>query len=514
MIKEKIKKIFEEIKKNQKYLWVFAVLFLVFLLNQSFPAEIVTSKSCMGGKCKVVIINPTLSDEAPFFYVNNFFKSKSNEYYRIIFQVRSNQKTAVDFFITNISDQDKKIKNFEIDKVNTDFIQEIIFKSDKEYSDLIFKKAKSSDGADILIDKVEIAKLNVKNDQELAILAPTIFGEADNAEIEDQVQEDGSYAFEQLGEPDVIFGQVFIPEMDYITNVSLDIDIIKQSNSGGKKYSLDLRNVNTESNVPDIKSNPIASLRFSIDDMEKYRQEDGKFLFPIIARLEAGKSYFIGINNDKMDVNKFNRLILRGTSDEKKYSKGKIAIKYKGDSYSAVGSLYFKTYGFKLKKYNDVNIILGSRLEDLGGGKARFSYRSSENNYELINLESVSKDIYFNESKKVLAGKIEDESSSYLTYKFETAYPIESFSFSWKLVNPAWNAIKLFYSFDNKDWIDASLVDLAGNKYQSFDFEFLKKQINKKKIFIKIEPEKDKYPDQSEFGIKDFEFKMDLITKK
>lgn len=511
-----IKKLIEIIKENQRYGWVFLVLILVFLINRGFPAEKITSESCAGGKCKTLIEDPSLSNEKPAFYMNDFFSSGPNEYYRLIFKVSSNQKTSLDVFATNVLDRDKKIGTIEIDGPITDSIQEILFKSDKNYSDLLFKKAFAADGAGILVNQVNISKLNITNDREMANLAPTIIGGV-NMEVEDQAQTKNDHPFEQLKDPKMVLGQIFTPKMDYITGVSLDIDIVKQSNNGGKSYVLELRDVDMDSDAPIIKSNPIATLGFSVNDLEQYRQTDGKFLFPLSAKLEPGKSYFIGINNDKINTDKFNYLILKGTKDGNAYPDGQVAVKFQKQSYLATGSLYFKTYGFELKKYNGASVLPGSVIEDLGKGKTQFSYRSLLSDYELNNLNLKTDDIYFDTDKNAIDGRISDVSDSYFVYKFETVYPFSDFSVKGKQADPMMNKIKMSYSFDNQSWqeIPSSILKDANNQeYQSFNSALELKLSDKKEIFIKVEPQKDKYPDQSRFGLKDFEFKSDLINAK
>ena len=516
MMTKAMKQLFNKLMQNQRYFWAFLVLIAMFLINRSFPAETITSESCEEGKCRNVIEDPSLSDEKLSFYINDAFDSNPNEYYRLTFEVRANQKTSVDAFITNVLDQDKKIGSFAIENPNINVVREIIFKSDKKYSDLFFKKENAEDGADVLIDQISLSKLNLGSDQDVAKLAPTFIGGMDMA-VEDQTQTKNDYNFEQLKDPKVVFGQIFTPETDYITGVSLDIDIVKQSNNGGKGYDLELRDVDMESDAPIIKSNPIATLSFSVNDMERYRQENGKFLFPLLVRVQPGKEYFIGINNARINTDKFNYLIMKGTRENNAYPDGQLAVKFQKQSYTVTGSLYFKTYGSELKKYNGVAVLPGAIIEDLGQGKTQFLYKSLSNDNELNNLAFKTDDIQFDGDRKAVAGKISDASDSYFIYKFETVFPFSGFRVLGNQADPAWNEIKVSYSFDNQNWQEIfPFVQKDGNSqdYQKFNSQIAEKNLGQKAVYIKVEPQKDKYPSQDIFGLKDFEFRADLITAK
>ncbi len=510
-----INKKYKILKNIHRYFLAFLVMSLIFLINISIPSETITSESCLEKTCKKALLEKNLTDDTPKYFINDIFDSNKGEFYRVIFRLSSNKKTTISIFITNPSDQEKKIKELEI---NGDLTAEIVFSTDKTYTDIAFYKNSLGDGADIAVGQVLLSKMNITREEEISSLVPTIIGDADR-EIEDQKQLGNNHSFSQLQTPEIIFGQVFKPRMDYLTKVGLDFDIVKQGGNGGKKYTLELREVEYESaDVPEIKSSPLATLRFSLDDLEKYRQQDGKFIFPLIAKVDKNKHYFIGINNDRADVNDFNYILPKGSSENYAYPEGSLAIKFKKKSYSAPGSLYFKTYGFIIKEFRGISILPGAIIEDRGKGQVYYSYQSQKNNYELLNIDSYSGNINFDDEKKVIKAEIdpESENDTNFVYNFDTVYPIKNWSVYCSQGDILWNKIKLSYSYDKREWIEIPSEISQGKEnrdYQVFDYSLSEKKTDNKNIYLKIEPAKDKLANQKTFGIKDFHFQSELIKK-
>jgi len=508
------------IKNNTRYLLAFLSLGLISAINMDFPAEIVSSASCEGGGCIISLQDPNLTDKTPAFHINDVFQSSSNGYFRLVFQTKSNKNTKIIVKANSPIDEEKELKRLDLKRTVYDSPQEIIFSTDRRYTDIFFEKEDRADGAEVSIAGIQVTKLDISNDQDLSSLKSTIFGNIDFGTL-NQSQNDNSKYFTQLMEPQMIFGEIFKPQDDYISGVELDFDVIKQSNNGGRKYKLELRNVEyEEGGAPEIKSNALSQIDFSLDELEKYRQEDGKFKFPLYAKLDKNKYYFIGINNDRMDVNKFNYLRLRGTSDGEKFKNGSLAVKFKGQSYLVAGDLYFSIYGIKYGEYNGKKILRGSVMEDIGKKKGIFKYHLRGDTYDLIDLDSYSSDINFNEGKGALAGSTDSkkntENRSYFIYKFETIFSFTKFRIFARQADINWNRVLMSYSYDSINWkeIPSNENDTSNsNDYgirgvQFFDTE-ISENIPKDKIFIKISPQ-DLPEDGKKYGIKDFKFEADL----
>jgi len=150
--------------------------------------------------------------------------------------------------------------------------------------------------------------------------------------------------FEQLKRRDekIILGQIFQQNDELVmTGVVFDIDVTKIDNRGGKKYKLVLKGVKKNDKKFEFKKGSLASLEFTVDEIENYRQEDGKIRFPIYAELEKENHYFVGIDKEKIKTDKFNYLTLKGAGQDS-YANGTAAVKIDDKTYKLDGDLYFK----------------------------------------------------------------------------------------------------------------------------------------------------------------------------
>jgi len=516
-----MQKILISIKEYSRYFFALAVLVLVFLVNNAFPADVITSEACAGGKCPTALEEPQLTDKESFYFANDIFKSETKGYYRLTFQTKSTADSKIAIKITNPLDEDKKIKEIGITESKENKFQDILFATDDiiKYSDLLFEKINKNDGTEISITGIHIFKLNVTSEKEFANLKPTIKGATDyNVDLLEQTV--NTEYFNQLKDPDIIFGQIFKAPADYITGVVLDLDIIKQSNIQGKKYDLDLRELDyAEGAPPEIRSITPASLSFSLADMDKYRQADGKYKFPLFAKVEKDKYYFIGLDNGKTNANRFNYLRLKGSTDGENFTDGALAVKNKGKTYSAAGDLYFKIFGIKFNEYNGIKILGGTVISDSGKDKGIFKYQPMGNIYDLANFNSYTSDISFDSDKKSFVGTTEDNSESNFTYKFETVFPFSKFHVFAKQPVINWGKTSILYSYDQENWQEIPSVEadeILPNEQkiegiQTFDstiFETMPKDT----IYLKFQP-KDPVSENTKWGISNFIFEAELTMR-
>jgi hypothetical protein len=502
------------VKKNVRYFLAALAIIAMFFISRSFPAQVITSESCAGGNCQAILDSPNLTRENPSYYVNDAMKSGPGQYYRLTFLTRTNKDTKIAVKITNPSDEDRELKTLELKKSEKNNFQEILFSTDNKYSDILFKKTDASDGADTNISSVQISKLEINSERDFANLKPAIRGEI-NVDSADQSQRDNSYVFNQLKDPNTILGQIFKPQADYIASVTLDMDIVKQDNNGGKKYKFELREAEFDGRVPEITSRVLSSVDFTVENAERYRQADGKFNFPILAKLDPEKYYFIGINNGNVAVDKFNYLRLRGTQDSKKYADGTVAVKTKGKTYSAVGNLYFITHQLSFSRYQDKKILSGEIIEDIGKPKGLFTYKSMGNIYDLADLEEYSPDIEYDDDKKTLAGTIEAGADSYMIYKFDTIFPASKIRITGKQASADWDKVSISYSPDSISWkeIPDNITNDSNNpdnNLQYFDYSW---NINPAidEIYVKIVSRESQ--DGKRYGVKDFKVEADISMR-
>lgn len=511
---EKIRSTFNFFRKNIRYLFAVTSMVIIFQISRSFPAQVITSDSCADGNCQAMLDKPVLTPKTPVFYINDIFKSDSSGYYRLTFLSRANKETGLAVKITNSSDEDREIKILNLEKTDKNIPQEILFSAGSNYSDILFEKTDTNDGADVNIGSVQLSRLEINSDKEFANLKPTIRGGID-ADIPDQFQKDNSHVFNQLKDPDIIFGQIFKPQADYIVSVTLDMDIVKQDNNGGKKYKFELREADFSGGVSDITSKVLSSVSFTAENVERYRQDDGKFKFPIFAKLDPEKYYFIGINNNNVSVDKFNYVRLKGAQDRGKYADGSVAVRTKGKTYSAVGSLYFVTHQLKFKEYQGNKILGGEIIEDIGKPKGFYTYRPMGSIYDLADLEEYSSDVGYNDDERVLAGTFEAGTDSLMIYKLGTIFPANKIKITGKQVSIEWSKCSVLYSYDKIRWneIPDSVADDSSdpeNGLQHFDYSWNIVPA-RNEIYIKIIP---KDPQEKEkYGIKDLKIEAEISMR-
>jgi hypothetical protein len=499
----------ENIKNNTRYILAISFIVLIFLISKNFFIKnTVTSDDCKGGKCQSAMDNASLSDADPVYFSNDLFNSNPGEYYRLSFKEQSDKDASIAVKATNAFDEEKEIRTVELKKGNNETFQEVSFPAGGKYTDIKFEKTSAKDGSSIKISGVQVSKLNVASEDEFSNLKPTISGEVDFSQQDQKQISDSSAKFSQGTEKGILIGQVFKSQVDYITGVAFNMDITKAGGGGGRKYVVQLREADYDGASLEVGKLILAELNFSLDEVDQFRQEDGKLRFPIFARLEAGKYYFIGINNDKGEPDRFNNIILRGTSDNSKYPDGIIGVKTKGATYTVAGALYFATYGASFKKYNDREILSNSLVQDLGKGKGIFIYENGESSSNAIDLYSGSKGVSFNSDKNAMSGTIGD-GSSYFEYKFYTVYPSNKIRISGKQADAGWSKVAVSYSFDGDNWTEIP-SDTSG-PIQLFDFEIANDHLADT-VYLKVAPY---YPDenQKQYGPADFRVEADLIMK-
>lgn len=504
-----------KIENNGRYIFASLLLVVAFIIGHFFPAKIISSEKCSGDECFISLEKPELTDKKIRYYVNNAINGGDGKYYRLTFKESNNKKTNLTAKISTLSDKEKNIGTLSLDDDNKENFQEIIFWADPGYPDLLFEKNKE-DGAEVSIRDVRVSALNVTSKEELSKLRPTIYGGMNI--VPDQRQTENIFSFEQLKTPNLMLGQVFKPTADNIASVSLDMDIIKQGNGGGKKYKLELRKVRLDGDVPDIESDVLAQTEFSLNDASRFIDQEGKFTFPLYSHLKPGKSYFIGINNDNVDVNAHNYLRLKGSPETNKYAQGMMAIKNKGETYSFSGSLFFITYGAKFNDYNGIKVLNGATIEDTGKDGGTYRYLSKGGSADILDLEDSSADVKFNDDNETLVGLIDSHPESFYMYKLETIHPFARFKIKARQADVNYGKTSILYSFDKKEWKQVpsyetadSIEAVVDDKIQLFDYSVDSGALHNF-IYLKIVPEQSD-SNEKKYGLKEIQVSADLIMR-
>jgi hypothetical protein len=478
----------------------------------------VVPKNCAGGNCPQITENLSLSDKVAIYFINSIFQSNSNEYYRLVFQEKSSQDTKINIKISTSADEMQEIGTMYLEKSEKYNFHELLFVSRGKYSDLFFEKENKNDGSEVFIIGAQLSKLNIYSEKEFSSLIPTIRGDTDLAII-DQQQTDDSNQFSQLSNSRMTFGQVFKSNADYITEIILNMDIVAQKNRKTEdKYRIELREATFDGGVPEVQG-LLSRISFSVTNLEKYQQKDGKFKFPLLSKVEKGKYYYVGINNIHANVDKANHLKIKGTVDYEKYTDGIATVVINKQAYAVEGQIYFVTQGLKFNEYNGTKILAGEIIEDLGGKNELFTYQPLKNRYDLADLYSYTDGIYFHQEKAIIFGITDPKNLSNFTYKFETIFPAKNFKISGQQPDVNWNQVKMSYSYDGVKWkeippitkADVLIPEYKIEELQNFDYT-ISETIPKKEIFIKIEPKNNDVLGKN-YGLVNFKVEAELNMK-
>ncbi len=513
MKKNNLKDYLVKTSKYQRQGLAFLAIVVFLIISKTFPTQVMTSDDCTEGKCEQLIEEPSLSDEENLLFLNDQFSSQQGKFYRLSFRAKSNKDSEIFVKMSNVLDRETLLKEIELKKSPRHNFEEIIFQiqTDEGYTDILFEKP-NQDGAEIEISNVQISKLEIESEEEAANLIPTIFGEL-NFQQSYEIQANNDKTYDQLKEPDLILGQVFKSPVDFIAEVELDIGVVKQGTGDGDEYKLVLKEVDMAANMPEVLSGKINSVSFSAASIEKFRQLDGKFRFPIYARVEKNKFYFIGIENDRVDVNEFNYLEIQGFKGSGNETGEGTVVKKRRLTYPVFGDLYLKIYGLEFVSYQGHKILFGTVIEDFGQGQGLYSYQSLGKIYDLADLDSFTKDIYFNEKNKAIAGEKKGDKKSEFIFSFPTVFPMRTIRILAKQADLTWDKAKLEYSFDEKNWIQVPEVEGVNNDSQVFDYKTTVNQ-DKNLFYLRVSPKEDPETEEEKkkvrYGLRDLKVEAKL----
>lgn|GEM_PF-1914050 len=468
-----IKNILSLVRKNTRYFLAAAVLFLTFLINQSvFTKQMISSEDCAGGKCPAKDQPvPNLSDKNPFYYMDDIFKDKPEGYYRLTYKVKTDRASGIKLSMADYTEKQNDIKTEKIDSSSGYQNKESFFRLTTDYPNLVFEKENWKDGADLFIEGIKISKLSITSDEEMAALKPTVFGSVDPDVVLESQTNDAGYSFSWLKDPKTTIGQVFLAKNEYMTGVSLKIDVTKEINASSRQYTLALKGSSLDGNQLKSTGDTMASVKFSLaNSLEKYRQTDGSFRFPLYAKLEKGKHYIITIDNSKVEPSESNFISVRGSKSDGSYSDGMAVFKKGKETYRIDGDWYFVIYGAEFSTFNETRVPSGATIEDVGKGKGRYSFSTRGKPADFFDVDSLE-GVNFDSEKNILVGQTGKE--NFYTYAFHTEYPIAQISLKAQQFQADWAKVKISYSFDQKIWEEISSVQVKGESSENSSIEAL-----------------------------------------
>lgn len=468
MKNEFYKKTIAFVQAEKRIFLALVFLALAFFVNQAlYSSWKKTVASCAGGKCVTISSEkPQLSKGDNFYYVDDLLKNKPSGFYRLTFQEKSVKNEKIILKLNTYSEKENKIGELNFGASGNFQSQEMFFFLPEGFDSLLFQKENSDEDSDIFIKEIGMTKLNVDDQKDLLTLKKTIIGKTEANSVNES-QNISSDSFQELKEKKSVVGQVFRASDDRITAVSLNIDINKSLNPGSRQYVLSLKKAKYDGENVSTDGPAIADAAFSVGSIEKYRQNDGTFLFPLYAKLEKNKYYLLSLDNSKVDVDSKNYLEVKGSNDVDSYLNGSAVVKKNKDLYVFNGDLYFKIYGASFSQENGAKILNGAKIEDLGKGVGKYSYETKGKFIDLLDLENSSEGTEFSDSLKVITAPAKDSAS--FSYAVNTIYPVKKMNFSASQLKAGWKKVKVDYSFDGENWTSLPFSNKTENAIGSAD---------------------------------------------
>jgi hypothetical protein len=310
---------------------------------------------------------------------------------------------------------------------------------------------------DIFLDNVSVKKLNIKTKEELAGIKVTESG-SDYVISLGEKQTEHSEVSNELANPKILLGQTFIASQNNLVGVEFFMD--KRGNGGEGEYLLELRDIDEKTQL--ISQQKIAVTAFSAKDMST-----GIKNFPLIAKLEKEKKYWIGINNSAIKVSKENYLSMGQSKVDSAYAAGNVLLqKAENKFFTEEKDLYFVTRYAQPQTFS-----FGETSYDLGSQKKRLEYQWNVSNGANVLDMYNKKNITLDKGGSVVLSS----GDSYVVYQIKTnGQKINKLMIGELLFH---NNIQASISVDGKEWTEI----FAGNPEKTWQ--------NSGRIAIAIEQE-------------------------
>lgn len=425
--------------------------------------------------------SPEITSDNSIYQLAGILNSEPGRKYHLLFQIKvknSNNSSkipneSIQLGLTNNLGNTKNLTDYKV-TINADsYIDEdLIFTTDDRYQNIFFQKDDSNSTSEIFIKNVHLVRLEGDNE-----VKPSFVGSFDDSQpIESFGIKAANNIITQLKDKDMLVGETFIANNDYLTSADLKLNF--RGNGGNGEYQLVVREINNGK----VSDKNLSIINFNSSKAEALYQSDlanGIYHFPVSAKLNPGGEYFIGISNQSVQTNFLNDLQVMGSSNSSINPNGETILIKNGKKYSESGDLYLKYYFSNQLSYAGQKVNFGDTFDDLGNGTGTYTYSNSNIHSDLDIFES---------------------GDEFVTYKINTFFPFRLLYLEAALsVGDLDGDYSLSYSFDNKNWIkineDQEAATIGNFKKQ------IKGDGNQQIIYIKATG---KTMDKTTFGLTSF----------
>ncbi|EKE21126.1 MAG: hypothetical protein ACD_7C00348G0011 [uncultured bacterium] len=403
--------------------------------------------------------------------LNNYLTTQKNKYYKIGLWISSPKDSH---FKISLTRGDKYFPIAEVGviaSIENEFkYYEYNFRSPEDLAGLEFFVS-NLEPSIVFIDDIRLIPLAIEKEDELAHIRATIIG--NNQEVkkgEEQLSHQGDS--DALSFPNTLIGQIFIPQKSDLVGASFAFT--KRGDGGIGDYTLEIREFNNDNQT--ISLNKIAVESFSSKDITS----ENKY-FPIVAKLEVGKKYWLGFNNKGVNVSNENHLAIGQADNNRAYLNGDgFLIQDENKIFTEENDLYFTTSYLDPIKIDSREFAYSETLYDLGREKDRLDYQlDSAMGNNILDIQK-KQNISVDKWKNILL----NEKDSYLVYKIKANEKnIDKLILNNIIFH---NNINLFISRDGDHWTEI-FSDNSGVLWQnSGKIEVNFKNNKPKNIFIKL----------------------------
>lgn len=298
--------------------------------------------------------------------LNNYLVTQKDQFYKIGFWISSSQNSQVKLSLAN-EKESALIAEVEISNnpENKFKYYEYNFKSTIEASGLDFSVS-GRDLSVIFIDDIKLLPLAIEKNEELSSVKTTIIGSDREIKI-DQKQLLHPENSSALSIPRTMLGQIFVPQKSDL--VGAEFFITKNGDGGVGDYAIQVREFDEQKQS--ISTKVIATTTFSAGVAET-----GNRFFQILAKLEVGKKYWLGLDNTSVKVSNENYLAIGQAKNNLVYPNGNgFMQRAENKIFTEEKDLYFKTYYVEPLKLALGDLPYGETIYDLGKGKSRLDFQ-------------------------------------------------------------------------------------------------------------------------------------------
>lgn len=517
------------IKNYKSYFLVFFIFIFIFIFGKSMnvltPEQRKSQDQAYAQKKIASGIYSVPSDQNQYI-LNSLFSVKKGQCGRLFFGLRN---TVSDNNLTELFMGNSKIKislsnnfyqNQEIgsyEMKSDGFAQNVIteFCADADYSNLIFQKDEDSKDSSFEISNVLFYSLFLKK-YDLSNLLTSIIGNTDLGKIiyQSNLNSKSAVTAFKFTRHNQMIGQTFVADSNTISGVDLKLDF---TGSGGiGNYFLELREVGEENQEMSLSSDRIAYYCFNKDTAERdLKIEKGFYHIPLVANLEQGKTYFIGISNEAVKFNILNTLkVYGGTAGN---DQDKITTSIGGKVISKPGNLYLKVYGADYVMLENEKVLTGAKILDNGDGTGLYLYEQRGSSSDYLDLYQSTmeknKNVFFDSVQSGVAGR--DVGDNNFIYKINTLYPFTKFKINAEQTGGGYTDSLLYYSFNNINWYEIKNNFYKEGENKDEFQELIQGGRETKTIYIKATFNKDDAKGKSIhlFGLKNLKIVAELAVK-